>query len=473
MAKLQLYRGLPEFDWREGMVDALAHGAFAATGTGLTQVVLQSGANVLTISGTGIDVGGARTITAGTITSAKLTIDGVDVALFDSFITPLSAASVQAILTSPPADVWDGLEAVIADEPLNAIGSVDEDWILGGAGNDTVAGGDERDLVFTRGGDDTIYAADTIRFWGDYIQPGLGTNTIIAPDIVANPDGYVDGHDLSFSDLMIAVTANLGTGVASGTGMLTTFQNVHWLIGGAGNDALTGGYAPATQEGFSGMIGDDTINGQGGRDVVDYSEEVNVGSTNLSGVWTLGSKGVKVDLAAGTATDSFGGHDTLIKIEVARGTKFKDQILGSSKGNELVGYEGADKLDGRGGNDTLDGGLGKDTLTGGDGRDLFVFNTKPASNNVDKIVGFKSGSDSIELDDSIFKGIGGKLDSGEFLARSSGHAASDNSDRIIYDQSNGSLWYDRDGAKTKYDAVQIAILDSHPTLKFGDFDMIN
>jgi hypothetical protein len=53
VAKLQLFRGLPDFDWREAMVDALTNGAFQATGTGLSQIVMLSGANVLTIPGTG------------------------------------------------------------------------------------------------------------------------------------------------------------------------------------------------------------------------------------------------------------------------------------------------------------------------------------------------------------------------------------------------------------------------------------
>ncbi len=156
---------------------------------------------------------------------------------------------------------------------------------------------------------------------------------------------------------------------------------------------------------------------------------------------------MKVDLADKSATDSFGFKDTLVGHRSGARHVIKDKLSGDGKANELQGGDGADTLDGRGGSDLLAGGLGKDKLTGGDGGDFFRFDTASGPANFDTIVKFKSGADTIELDDAIFLAIGSKLNAAEFLARSSGHKAGDASDRIIYDKSDGSLWYDQDGNK--------------------------
>jgi Ca2+-binding RTX toxin-like protein len=400
MANVQLLVGLPSVDWRQSTVDALANGTFGVANTDASVVSLTFGNIVLEISGTGIDTDAGRSITDGTIDSIKLIVDGDDVATVAGFSITYTAALFQAVLDDPPANVWDDFAAFIAAEPLNVVGSPDEDWILGGTGNDTIAGGEERDFIFSGAGDDEITAIDTERHWGDYIQPGLGTNVIFGSEVRA-PDGYVDGHDLTFSDLVVAVKVNLKNGIATATGMHTTFSEVHWVAGGAGDDSMTGGASKFNKEGFSGMVGDDTMNGRGGYDEVSYQEESAVGSVNGSGVWTVGTKGAKVDLEAGTATDSFGDSDTLISIEGVRGTKFKDTILGSSSNNNLMGFEGADKLDGRAGFDTIEGGGGRDTLTGGGNVDVFLYldvsESGASATKRDYISDFTTASDDIDL----------------------------------------------------------------------------
>jgi Ca2+-binding RTX toxin-like protein len=402
MADLTLYVGLPAVDWRQSTVDALANGTFGVANTGASVVTLTVGNIVLEISGSGIDTDAGRSITAGTIESVKLIVGGNDVALIENFSITYTAPMLQAVLDDPPADVWDDFAAFIAAEPLNVVGSPDEDWIVGGSGNDTIAGGEDRDLVFSGAGNDEITAIDTKRHWGDYIQPGLGTNVIHGSEVRA-PDGYVDGHDLAFSNLVVAVTVNLRDGIATATGMHTTFNEVHWVAGGAGDDSLTGGVSKFSKEGFSGMVGDDTINGRGGYDEVSYEEESAVGSVNGSGVWTVGTKGAKVDLAAQTARDSFGDTDTLISIEGVRGTKFKDTILGSASANNLMGNQGSDKLDGRAGRDSLEGGAGQDTLTGGADADVFIYRalgeSGTSASTRDYITDFKPGTDDIDLVD--------------------------------------------------------------------------
>ena len=121
------------------------------------------------------------------------------------------------------------------------------------------------------------------------------------------------------------------------------------LVGDAGNDLLVGG---AGEDSFVGGRGNDTFNGTdtaqedldgSGFDHVDYSSDG-------------GGSGVTVNLATGTATDSYGHTDTLIDIEVVFGTNSADTITGG-------GANGFEDFRGLGGNDVINGGAGVDRVT--------------------------------------------------------------------------------------------------------------
>lgn len=120
------------------------------------------------------------------------------------------------------------------------------------------------------------------------------------------------------------------------------------VLGGDGNDALIG------------SEGQDTLDGGAGTDQAVYY---------LDG----GTLGVSVDLAAGTARDTFGTFDRLISIEAVFGSNFSDSLFGSSLGDLLDGMAGNDLIQGRDGNDTLRGGAGDDTLDGGSGIDIVLY----------------------------------------------------------------------------------------------------
>ena len=64
--------------------------------------------------------------------------------------------------------------------------------------------------------------------------------------------------------------------------------------------------------------------------------------------------GARVDLAAGTAEDGYGGHDTLIGIDQAHGSGHDDWFSGNANDNQFWG---------NGGNDTVIGGAGIDRVT--------------------------------------------------------------------------------------------------------------
>jgi Ca2+-binding RTX toxin-like protein len=99
---------------------------------------------------------------------------------------------------------------------------------------------------------------------------------------------------------------------------------------------------------------------------------------------------------------------------------------------------------GNNGNNIIGGGDGNDELTGLGGHDAFLFDTAlNAAANVDVITDFSVMDDTIRLDNAVFTALGGG-----FLAANAfvtGAAALDASDRIIYDNATGALFYDSDG----------------------------
>ena len=146
-----------------------------------------------------------------------------------------------------------------------------------------------------------------------------------------------------------------------------------------------------------------------------------------------------------------------------------DSVYGNGGADILSGDAGNDMLSGDTGDDLLFGGFGKDILKGGDGYDWFVFDTKAATSNVDKIQDFSTVFDMIAFDNAIYTKVGrdGALSSGAFWKSKSGKAH-DKSDRIIYETDTGKLFYDADGSG-KGAAVQIASLSKKLALSHKDF----
>ena len=162
--------------------------------------------------------------------------------------------------------------------------------------------------------------------------------------------------------------------------------------------------------------------------------------------------------------------------KVLNGGRGGDTLQGDAGGDWLKGNAGNDKLFGHGGDDYLYGGLGKDALSGGAGRDSFVFNTKAAKANIDKITDFNVFDDGIYLENAIFKALGNKgsinkpaqLKGAEFAL---GSKAADKSDHVIYNKKTGALFYDADGTGSQAQ-VQIATLSKNLKMTHKDFFVI-
>jgi Ca2+-binding RTX toxin-like protein len=148
---------------------------------------------------------------------------------------------------------------------------------------------------------------------------------------------------------------------------------------------------------------------------------------------------------------------------------------GNALNNTITGNTGNNILNGLAGNDILIGGLGNDNLTGGLGADTFVFNTTlNATNNRDTITDFVSGTDKIELENSIMTGLGltmGQLRSDQFRTGSGISTAGDSSDRVIYNTTTGGMFYDVDGVGGSA-AIQIALLGVNTLLTHQDIFIV-
>jgi Ca2+-binding RTX toxin-like protein len=115
-------------------------------------------------------------------------------------------------------------------------------------GTDTVtAAGDHIQHLFGGLGNDTFVFADGAKLFGGAgtIEGGGGTNT------------------LDYSAYTTAVTVNLAAGSATGTG---SFKDIQTVLGGSGNDTLTG---DAHDNLLVGNGGDDSIVSGGGNDTLD------------------------------------------------------------------------------------------------------------------------------------------------------------------------------------------------------------
>jgi Ca2+-binding RTX toxin-like protein len=118
--------------------------------------------------------------------------------------------------------------------------------------------------------------------------------------------------------------------------------------------------------------------------------------------------------------------------------------------------------------DTLTGGSASDILTGGAGADHFVFNNL-AANGGDKLADFTATVDQLDFSKAIFAGLGdvGPLVAVKFWSSASDITAHSADDRLIYNTTTGTLYYDADGTEAAT-AIKIATFGGLPALTSDD-----
>ncbi|WP_199337451.1 calcium-binding protein [Nostoc sp. FACHB-152] len=218
--------------------------------------------------------------------------------------------------------------------------------------------------------------------------------------------------------------------------------------------------------------GDDTINAGRGRDdvrggtgndllIVNYSS-----NTYAGGNYTPGVRSTVYNNGSGNFwayKDDARNYDQVDFQQIERlsvtGTNYDDTLNGGTGSDILNGGGGNDILNGGAGNDTLNGSAGNDTLTGGAGADSFRFNAP--NQGIDTIQDFLSvNSDIIQISSAGFGGglAVGTLSSALFRSGAGISAPTNSTQRFIYDNSNGYLFFDADGNGNSFATTQIATI---------------
>lgn len=290
-------------------------------------------------------------LAAGTATGASIGTDTL------TNIQQVSGSSVNDTLRGSDSTLTEQFRGYAGSDLIDGRGGVDIVRYDTGtvAVNVNLATGTGIDGL---GGTDTLIGIEGVRgsSGNDTLTGGLVANDALeifaghaGADTIDGGSGF-DRADYNTSIAGVAVTlGGAGSGTAQdGYGTVDTLISVEGVRGSAFADSLNGSSA-ATLETFEGREGNDTINGGGGLDRV---------------VYQFSKAGVTVSLASGTASDGYGGTDTLLDIDEVQGSRdFADNLTGST---------GSNRLEGLGGNDTLNGGAGNDTLVGGTGNDTYV-----------------------------------------------------------------------------------------------------
>ncbi|MGO4704677.1 calcium-binding protein [Microvirga sp. 2MCAF38] len=275
-------------------------------------------------------------------------------------------------------------------------GNDGNDTLPGSQWGDTLDGGKGHDKLIGRGGSDT-YIVDS---QSDIIVEldGEGTDTAIAKI------SYRLADNVSVENLI----ADSGEGLINLTG-----NNIANRV--AGNDA---------DNRLDGGGGADTLGGGKGNDtyLVDNALDIVNESAGQGTDTVLAS--VSYALKAGSSVEFLRATDPSAKTAI--------NLTGNELDNALFGNAGANKL------------------AGGSGKDAFAFASKLGGKNVDKITDFNVKDDLIWLENAVFKTLGksgslakpAKLKTDAFWTGAQAHDASD---RIIYNKSNGALYYDPDG----------------------------
>ncbi len=306
-------------------------------------------------------------------------------------------------------------DSVVVDIDLAA------DWNLTGLNSGTVTVEGFRGITFSGiehliggEGEDTFAFVDGVSFAGT-IDGGAGTDT------------------LDYSAYTTGVTVNLAGGTATGATGINSIQDV---IGGSGNDTLTGDAIANILVGGAGDdtyvfdadsgLGTDTIVERldGGTDTLDFSLTTTVGVTidlskagsqvvnaNLTIDLSAGDVienvigGSRADTITGNSLDNVltgglgvdtltggAGTDTVVETRDASFTLTATRLTIGAEGNDVLStiesarltggagantldasaFSGSVVLDGAGGTDTLRGGAGNDRLIGGAGNDVLA-----------------------------------------------------------------------------------------------------
>ena len=244
--------------------------------------------------------------------------------------------------SDPTLQNVSGISIIRFPEPIKGqviIGGSDNDTMVGGAGNDTLVGGGGNDtFVATTGDGNDRYdgAADIDTY--DLSATTANAKVNLATKAASSPD--------IGTDTLISIENVIG---GSGNDSLTGDAQDNVLIGGSGNDTLNGG---AEVDTLAGGKGNDTYYVDNAADVIQEALGEGVDTVLASGSYML-APDIEIESLRANATIGL----TLI------GNAFSHSIIGNAGNDVLIGGDGKD---------TLNGGVGADIMAGGNGNDTYI-----------------------------------------------------------------------------------------------------
>lgn len=408
-------------------------------------------------------------------------------------------------------------------------------YLMGGAGNDTLNGGAGFDRLEGGAGADMLAGGTSFDF-ASYENSTMGLTVSLALPASntgeATGDSFISIEGLigsKYADHLIgnsevntlqgmggadildggagfdyAGYMNAGSGVKasllnpsenSGDAKGDSYFNIEGLIGSKYNDTLIG---DAGNNWLDGREGADYLNGGAGIDAASYFDA---------------TVGVYASLANSSLNTGFAAGDSYVLIEGLAGSRHADQLIGDSNNNILTGQGGADVLDGGNGFDYaayysategVTASLASPAANTGEaaGDSFASIEGLIGSENNDVLIGNSSanrfyglgGADTFVFNTALGAGnvdvisdfVAGSdrvgLDLTIFSAAGSsgtlgsnaffaGSAAHDADDRIVYNSTNGQVLYDADGSGAQAGVV-FATLATGLAVTANDFFLL-
>jgi Ca2+-binding RTX toxin-like protein len=359
---------------------AAANGSDAVDG-GIGTDTIRALANNTVIGLSGL--ASVETITAGTFTGVTIVGSAIADTLDFSGVTLTGIVRV---------DGGDGEDILI--------GSALGDTLRGSAGHDTLngnAGDDVFEYTGTAGvpnGYDTIDGGagnDTLRAIANNAVIGVRTLT----GVEAIDGGAASGVTLAgaenadvFDSRLISIIGIAKYSGGGGDDIIHATSRAETLIGGAGNDRLSGADGNDVFE-FSGTgDGFDEIDGGAGADVIKAMvDNTIIGLKSVTGIETIMANGKTNVVIQGSNDDNLFDFSAVTLLGITRidGGGGNDTIIGKGQGDALFGGSGNDRMAGNFGNDTIDGGTGLDVAVYAGERSTYAISTSTGSIKITSI----------------------------------------------------------------------------------------
>jgi Ca2+-binding RTX toxin-like protein len=230
----------------------------------------------------------------------------------------------------------------------------EQDWIIyGGAGNDTLTGGDEDDHVDGGSDNDVLYGMDG----EDYLTGGNGNDVLYGGAMADTLHGGA-GSDYLYGgagddDLMGEEGIWAAYEGAYATEFLVDKTGHDYLDGGAGNNRLYGGYGSDTY-----------VVRSNGDQVIERNDNLNyVGQADGAGLFE-GKDTVLMAMSSYTLpqyVEDLAVHESWNQSVTMNGNALSNKLSGGSYADVLIGGAGNDVLVGGAGQDVMKGGMDNDT----------------------------------------------------------------------------------------------------------------